>query len=209
MRATLTFQVRIPVDEKGEPLNGPSHPTRVGWRFLRADGALVADKESGVKFKAYMSPTIGEVTRIEKYTHEITGGLADFLDMQTGIQNGHAGIIREIETKIWPPKKGDESSHTSRPAVTAAALVEQNAKINAAWKVHDSIAMQGWSTLQNTMDRSHFCAQWRALIIDPFPGWEDVGGREWPQYEVFLAVWRAWLAAREGYRQGKAKPSAS
>ncbi len=209
MRNVLAFHVSVPVDSTGAVLPTAEEGAVLRWLSdagLLLEGAGAGAPEGAIRFEHYAAPTIYELGRIEEFQHDAAGGLAAWLDLHTGIERTRARVVEEIEAELWPPTPTNQRAgrHTSRPEATGRAAGEHIRMLNEAWAKVDSKTMRGLQVMTNRMDRIIFCAEWRTLIHAPFPGWEDIGAREWPDYLVFVWVWKAWLSARQDARKGKA-----
>lgn len=163
-------------------------------RWLAPDLKLVDDVAAAVRFRFYLSPRMQDATRIERATHDLAGGLREFLDLQRGCESARLAALADIEAGIWP---------TGRPkAATDEERGEQDKRMQAAWASSESLTLDGYRVMRQMLDRLQFLASWPVLIVDAPKGWESIADMELDT-GIFFAVWNAWTKATAAAREGK------
>jgi len=169
--------------------------------WMGPDGKPVEDEQQAQRFELYRSPTMAEKMRAEKLAHEIAGGLAEWIDLQTGLEKVRATLRGDIIKRVWPEGMPDAKT----PEETRAL----EAKFMEAWAQDDSEERKLFQSLNGMNDRIDFMARWEVTLLPTMPrDWRELRNR-YLDDDAFYALWFAYNEAAAGVTAGKEKPSAS
>ncbi len=187
MRELITFKVPYEVTRNGEKIP----------HWLTEDFDWSDQESEAVEFSLYRSPTIRERHKLDVRVHELAGGLAEFLDLQIGMEQAHAAITRKLVETLWP---------LGRPEAEGAELAAQEQKISDAFDAFAGIEKRGWRLLNEIRMKLEFMAYWDVCAAMVPKQWRKLSELTVPD-EMFYLVWNAFVKAQEAQDLGNSPSS--
>jgi hypothetical protein len=170
-------------------------------RWLGPNLKEVARAAKKLTLTFHLWPTLGEQASIQLRYDRLAGGVEHAVDLQRGIDGTNAVVLTEIENAVWPV---DEYPEGRPEAVDAKEKKEQEAKVDAAWKEHDSRAVQALWRMNMLSMRLEVGAAWPVLVVNPPDGWSDIAEKDM-RPDLREAVVNAYVKARNAEEEARGK----
>lgn len=154
------------------------HPKtpRERFKWLAPDRTWTYSEEEALVLNLRRRPRMRDVSLIQSRCHEFAGGLQRWLDIDQTERDLWQILRDRIIARLWPkdPEADAESGGRPEPQNDEEEKA-QSGLIDAAFLVDDSDHANAYREIYRTTARIRFLAAYVGLVVDPPPGWEDLG----------------------------------